>query len=303
MIKGNGGSPPTAAPRTALPLHDALGPGLWSHATALSWVMSLLDGQLQISATHAAAEAAPALPIPHQELAVRLLAKLKEEGTKPVRLLEAVPAADGQLHHFLIVGFPLAGIANLPHSPVAGVAIDITHPKLRIDELAHQALMDELTGLYNLRGFFLFADHELRVARRRGTRCAILYIDVDGLKRTNDTQGHERGNTLLADTGALLRGTFRECDVIGRLGGDEFAVFAADVTNPQFLRSRLAGAVLLAAADGSEPLSFSAGVGSLPPDPGLRLADLLAAADKAMYEEKFAKLGKKAGVDGAVPVV
>jgi diguanylate cyclase (GGDEF)-like protein len=298
MSEGNGAGSPAALPRLPRPLHDSLGQGLWSHATALSWVMSPLDGQLQFSATHAAAEEPLPVPVPHQELAVRLLAKLKQEGAKPVRLLEAVPAPDGQVHHFLIVGFPLAGLANLPESPVAGVAIDITHPKLRIDELANQALMDELTGVYNLRGFFLFAEHELRVARRRGTRCAVLYIDVDGLKQINDTHGHERGNTLLADTGALLRRTFRECDVIGRLGGDEFAIFASDVTDPRLLRKRLVGALALAAVDGSAPLNLSAGVGSLPSDPGLRVADLLALADQAMYQEKFAKLEKKTGTTG-----
>jgi diguanylate cyclase (GGDEF)-like protein len=295
MSRGNGALP-AAAPPAHAHLHDELAHGFWNNATALSWVMSPLDGQLHVSATHAAGEAALAVPVSHEELAGRLLNRVQQDGAKPVRLLEVVPAADGKLHHFLIVGFPLAGVDGLPHPHVAGVAIDITHHKHRIDELAHQALIDGLTGLYNLRGFFLFAEHELRVARRRGTQCAILYIDVDNLKRINDTHGHERGNAVLADTGALLRRAFRECDVIGRLGGDEFAVFAADVTHPKLLRKRLARAVALAATEGVDGLSLSAGVGALPPDPALRLSDLLAAADQAMYKEKFAKLEQGVGV-------
>jgi diguanylate cyclase (GGDEF)-like protein len=287
-----GGWRPEVAPHAQL--HAELAHGFWRDTPALSWLMQADTGELQFRATHAGdSPATNGATVHHEVLAGTLLRKVQRHGAHPLRMHEVLPGPDGQLHHFLIIGFPVGSGNGQGQLSVAGVAVDITDHQRRMNELVHQALEDELTGLYNLRGFFLFAEHELKVARRRGTRSAIVYVDVDGLKQVNDAQGHEGGNAALIATAALLRGAFRECDVIARLGGDEFAVFAADVQGaPELLRDRLHKAQALAAESDAGAVTVSAGVASSPADPGLRLADLLARADQAMYKEKTDKLAR-----------
>lgn len=296
---------PADSPRAAVGrmlLEDDLTQGFWKDVPALSWLMNLDTQRLEVRGTHPTIGAERASVSVQPEELANVLLRTQKDGPAPLRILELLPAADGDLHHFLIVGFPMTGFNGTPHPHLAGVAIDITRHKMRVDELAQQALIDELTGLYNLRGFFLFAEHELKVARRRGTRSAILYVDVDGLKEINDSLGHEQGSAVLIATATLLRSVFRECDVIARLGGDEFVVLASDAKgDPEQLRRRLRRAVVeLETAGGTGVVpSLSAGVGSYPPDPGLRLSDLLTAADEAMYKDKFEKRGRTAGGGGS----
>ena len=173
-----------------------------------------------------------------------------------------------------------------------GVALDITHHQARLDELLHLAVEDELTGLYNRRGFTLFADHELRAARRRQTHSAVIFVDFDGLKDVNDRYGHDRGDALLVQTAKLLHEVFRDCDVIGRIGGDEFAVFAPDVRgDPEQLRARLLGRLAQWCEEAGTPsgLRVSAGLAYSHAGQSKTLAQLLAEADLAMYADKAGK--------------
>jgi diguanylate cyclase (GGDEF)-like protein len=86
------------------------------------------------------------------------------------------------------------------------------------------SLRDELTGLYNRRGFYVLAEQAYLLAQRAGESFFVLFIDVDGLKKTNDELGHEVGSELLRSIASLIEYTFRETDVIGRIGGDEFVI-------------------------------------------------------------------------------
>ena len=92
------------------------------------------------------------------------------------------------------------------------------------NEIQGLTLRDELTGLYNFRGFNLFADQAFRLARRAKVPFGVLFVDMDNLKIINDELGHSAGSVSLVETAKLLTATFRETDVIGRLGGDEFVV-------------------------------------------------------------------------------
>jgi len=92
------------------------------------------------------------------------------------------------------------------------------------DAIRELGLRDELTHLYNRRGFQELAAQCLRHALRDGSPFSVLFIDVDNLKTINDTLGHDVGSELLKDLARLLESTFRESDVIGRVGGDEFIV-------------------------------------------------------------------------------
>ena len=90
------------------------------------------------------------------------------------------------------------------------------------------SLTDDLTGLYNRRGFSTMAERHLALAVRRRQPLLLIFADVDGLKRINDTHGHAAGDQALRDTASVLRSTYRSADIIARLGGDEFTVFPLD---------------------------------------------------------------------------
>jgi diguanylate cyclase (GGDEF)-like protein len=159
-------------------------------------------------------------------------------------------------------------------------------------EIHDLSLRDELTGLYNLRGFRLLAEQALRLAQRSQVPFSVLFIDLDDLKQINDLYGHGMGSAALTETGQLLQATFRETDVLGRIGGDEFAVAG------QFSQATIAVATerLREASTqrntrpGHRPaLTFSIGHVTTVSAGTDTLNMLLARADEAMYEEKRRK--------------
>ena len=95
-------------------------------------------------------------------------------------------------------------------------------------ELMRLSTRDELTGLYNRRGFFMAAQPIARLAQRAGRAFVVVYADLDGLKGINDTLGHHAGDEAIRDAAWILTHGFRTADIVARLGGDEFAVLAAD---------------------------------------------------------------------------
>jgi PleD family two-component response regulator len=97
--------------------------------------------------------------------------------------------------------------------------------RTRLDRaLLSLALVDDLTGLYNRRGFLTFATRDLRLARRGDETLLVAFADLDDLKRVNDTAGHAVGDRALRDAAVVLRQTFRDSDLVARIGGDEYAV-------------------------------------------------------------------------------
>jgi diguanylate cyclase (GGDEF)-like protein len=157
-------------------------------------------------------------------------------------------------------------------------------------EMEQLALTDELTGLRNRRGFLVLADQALRMARRTRSKCALVFVDLDGLKRVNDTRGHAAGDALIADAARVLGSVFRESDVVGRVGGDEFAVLA--------LLDEHDGATAVSARLQSEIDRFNAelvptlrvamsiGIEEINCAAETPLDVLLSRADRAMYERK-----------------
>ena len=92
-------------------------------------------------------------------------------------------------------------------------------------EIQKLAIMDELTGLYNRRGFFTLAVQHIRLAQRvKGL--LLIFTDIDGMKEINDTLGHGQGDQALIDAAGVLKQTYRSADIIARVGGDEFAILA-----------------------------------------------------------------------------
>jgi len=156
-------------------------------------------------------------------------------------------------------------------------------------EIQDLSLRDELTRLYNLRGFSLLGDHVLNLAHRTQAPCSVLFVDVDNLKLINDSLGHAIGSAILVETADLLKKTFRESDVLGRIGGDEFAVVCqcSHVTISIAANRLEAAAVNRNAQPGRQfPLSFSVGYATADEHGRQSLQELLSLADKAMYEDK-----------------
>jgi diguanylate cyclase (GGDEF)-like protein len=163
------------------------------------------------------------------------------------------------------------------------------------NEIHGLTLRDELTGLYNFRGFNLFADQAFRLARRAQIPFGVLFIDMDNLKIINDELGHSVGSVSLVETAKLLTATFRETDVIGRLGGDEFVVagqFDSNEIASAIERLRAGAAAKTQLAGNRFFLSLSMGYAATDHAADETLKSVVARADKAMYKEKHAKKRK-----------
>jgi diguanylate cyclase (GGDEF)-like protein len=161
------------------------------------------------------------------------------------------------------------------------------------EQLPRLAFLDDLTGLCNRRGFFLLAEHQLRMARRSKRNLLMLFVDLDGLKQINDTLGHREGDLALRRTAEVLCTTFRASDVVGRLGGDEFVVLTWEDSgqSAQAAVKRLLRRVEKANASGScrHTLSLSVGVARFDPARMSSLEELMAKADGALYGQKRSK--------------
>src|SRR5205807_10365551 len=96
------------------------------------------------------------------------------------------------------------------------------------ESIESRSMTDELTGLYNRRGFTVLSRRFLELARGQGKGVFVVFVDLDGLKRINDEGGHGQGDEALKRTADILTMTFRKSDIIARLGGDEFAVVTVD---------------------------------------------------------------------------
>jgi diguanylate cyclase (GGDEF)-like protein len=158
------------------------------------------------------------------------------------------------------------------------------------NSLRGMSLVDQLTGLYNRRGFFTLARQHEKLANRLRRRMLHIFLDLDGLKQVNDTFGHREGDLALVETAEVLRQTFRESDVVARIGGDEFAVLALETSRASGLLWEERLAENLAAANGRRArgysLRMSMGISMYDPRHPVLIDDLMAQADSAMYEAK-----------------
>jgi diguanylate cyclase (GGDEF)-like protein len=156
----------------------------------------------------------------------------------------------------------------------------------RVNELESLANSDPLTGLSNRRHLQEALEHALALHKRYETPFALLMLDVDGLKRVNDSKGHQAGDRALVQVALAMRRTLRTTDTAARIGGDEFCVLAtnqtADAAEP--LARRIVDAVR-AETEATAGIGISIGVVSCP-EHGDDVEALLAVADEAMYRAK-----------------
>jgi diguanylate cyclase (GGDEF)-like protein/PAS domain S-box-containing protein len=170
------------------------------------------------------------------------------------------------------------------------IARDITERKRAIEELESLSLTDDLTGLYNRRGFLALAEQQLKHADRTKERFVLVFADLDGLKQINDRFGHHQGSHAITKAAEILSQTFRASDIVARLGGDEFTALALAPTgdNAETIKTRLQEKIRLFNARRELPyeLSLSVGIVALDPHSRLSIEDLMRKADAAMYEHK-----------------
>jgi diguanylate cyclase (GGDEF)-like protein len=200
------------------------------------------------------AEDAPAAPMPHRQ-------------TRFLRLVPPVPAKQPAL---------------LDWARAVAAAADrrIAELETRLAYLEGQVVTDELTGLFNRRGFTIALSRATAAARRGGAKGVVILCDLDGFKQVNDLLGHAHGNELLKQLGALIRRRVRRMDAAARIGGDEFALLLIGASVATARRKCLC----IARAMSLIGLNASFGVASF--EDGEDEEAILHRADMAMYEDK-----------------
>jgi diguanylate cyclase (GGDEF)-like protein/PAS domain S-box-containing protein len=194
---------------------------------------------------------------------------------------------DGSYRLLSWTAYPFLG-----ESVIYAVARDITEEIKTKEKLEKMAFTDDLTGLLNRRGFYLFAMQLWQVALREKKRFLVFAVDLDNLKNINDHYGHAEGDAALRRFARILKGRFRTSDVVARLGGDEFA--AALITDEDTKAHPILIDLKKMAEEDREgrpydPLSFSIGYSHAHVGRRLSLEDMLQEADGRMYQEKMMK--------------
>ncbi len=174
---------------------------------------------------------------------------------------------------------------------VRAIRHSIERHKVQSD-LRDLAVLDELTGVYNRRGLLTFGRLQLKEVQKLDKQASLFFMDLDGLKKINDTGGHQEGDQSLVAMGEVLRKAFRDTDTIGRIGGDEFAVLTmGDPAHAELMKGRLSDqlAQCNARRNGRPPLAFSVGVVPVDPEHPTSFEELVEQADHAMYINKRKK--------------
>jgi diguanylate cyclase (GGDEF)-like protein/PAS domain S-box-containing protein len=170
---------------------------------------------------------------------------------------------------------------------------DITERKRAEAALQSLSLVDELTGLYNRRGFLAVSEQSLAEIRLNDKIPAIVYADLDGLKEINDSLGHHEGDRALARAAEILKDSFRSSDIVARIGGDEFVVLAALThdESAESLSQRLQENFDASNATRARPynLALSVGIAHCDDKQNHSIEELMAQADRAMYDDKRRK--------------
>ncbi len=227
-------------------------------------------------------------------------------------LLEALKAASLRSRGSAVIELPLVradgricqaeiAVTNLLEDPAVGALVlnmrDVTERRELENQLIHEAFHDTLTGLANRA---LFTDRVGQALQRRADsefRIAVLFLDLDGFKETNDSQGHAAGDAMLMEVASRLMDAVRAEDTVARLGGDEFAVLIRclhddEENNARAVAERIRTALSTPFAIDNQPAVIRASIGIAYADSGADDAgQLLRNADLAMYRAKAAGEG------------
>ncbi len=156
-------------------------------------------------------------------------------------------------------------------------------------EMEKRANHDVLTGLPNRRFFIESLEKRIMRCQRYGDNTALLFLDVDDLKRVNDSHGHAAGDLLLVRLGKILKDNIRACDMVARIGGDEFALLLDNLDADQVENKILALMDRFKSANlehAGQALQFGAAIGYSFVGPTDTVSALMSRADEAMYNSK-----------------
>jgi diguanylate cyclase (GGDEF)-like protein/PAS domain S-box-containing protein len=177
---------------------------------------------------------------------------------------------------------------------VEGLITDITEQRAAEDRLRYLAEHDELTGLMNRRSFEVAVDAELSSGRLPGERGALVIIDLDHLKRVNDTLGRSTGDRVVADIAKMLGEDLGGDQLLARLDSDEYGLLIPGVGEAQALERAGSLLAMIRSRTGTANLTASAGVALVERGMGVSATDLITAADIALHQ------AKEAGRDRAI---
>ncbi|HOP85937.1 MAG TPA: PAS domain S-box protein [Syntrophorhabdaceae bacterium] len=207
-----------------------------------------------------------------------------------MRLEISIRRRDGDIRYGEIHG---SRIIYNGRPAVLGILIDVTEKKQMEEKLKLLSITDELTGVYNRRGFFTVSEQQFRIAKRLEKNMILFYLDLDNLKWINDNLGHKEGDNAIIAFVKILKNAFRESDIIGRLGGDEFAILTLSTgfDKPQVIIKRLNNLIDKYNNMERKPykLSFSVGFVKYDKNSNQSLEELISIADDLMYIEKKRK--------------
>jgi diguanylate cyclase (GGDEF)-like protein len=254
----------------------------------LDWMMPGLEGPEVCRRLRKVAKTAPAYIILLTALSqkVQMLAGLEAGADDYLRK----PFDRDELRVRLKVGVRTVELQSSLVQRVEELEVAIAERRRAEEALRELTLTDNLTGLYNQRGFFTVAEHALETTRRSPHTSLLFYADLDGLKEINDTFGHSEGSLAIVKTAEALRQTFRTTDIVARLGGDEFAIFAQNASRHDIdnVVARLEANLRAVNEQPTQQyqLSLSVGAALIEPDNDLSLDQLIGKADRAMYVQK-----------------
>jgi diguanylate cyclase (GGDEF)-like protein len=212
---------------------------------------------------------------------------LRGEGARPeVSKLDAA----------MVLGIPEAELTPKVRAAIAALSqqVDVLRGQLdrsraRIARLERLADEDALVPVANRRAFVRELSRMVSTARRYGTGIAVLYLDIDNMKRVNDTFGHSAGDTVITHVASILLGSVRGSDVVGRLGGDEFGVVLAN-TNEESARAKAKQLSRTIAATpvriGNQRITTRITYGVCALEAGNDAQAMIEKADRAMYARK-----------------
>jgi diguanylate cyclase (GGDEF)-like protein len=162
-------------------------------------------------------------------------------------------------------------------------------------KLNYLSFKDELTGLYNRRGFFTVGEQCFKRAKRNGTNLLLLYCDMDKLKIINDWYGHKEGDFAIRQLAHIFRKVFRDTDIVCRFGGDEFIILIENSSTNSYhkIRMRLEETLIEYNSQSQKKYKISISLGCYTyqgnEPKGLTFNELIEKADEKMYEEKLKK--------------
>lgn len=163
------------------------------------------------------------------------------------------------------------------------------------NKLEFLSFQDELTGLYNRRGFYIFGEKFFSMAKRKKTSLLIMYCDLDKFKLINDIYGHKEGDCALKTTASILKNTCRDYDIISRFGGDEFVILLDNIAFDEFemLKDRINRTFYdynnLSNKGYQILISMGCTTYSAELDQNCTFEELIEQADKKLYAEKKRK--------------